>query len=153
MPFRFRLEVVQRVRERLLEAARMEMGAALARREELRRQVEMVRMEVARGQEELLREVSQGIMADEYRLRTQALARLRELLSAKEEELQAAEREVEEKRRRLEVRYRERELVERLRERHWRRYLEEEGRRIQAEMDDLVSMRRGGAAVTGGVEP
>ena len=143
MAFRFRLETVRRVRERLLEAARMELGRAMARKRELEEQVELLELQIKREQQELLEEMAQGIMAHEYQARTGLIQNLQKLLRQKRKELERAVDEVAQSRREVEARYREKELVERLKEREFRAHLHDESRREQNEIDDIVAMRRG----------
>ncbi len=146
MAFRFRLETVRRVRERLLEAARMELGRAMARKRELEEQVELLELQIEKEQQELLEEMAQGIMAHEYQARTGLVQNLQKLLRQKRKELERAVDEVARRRREVEARYREKELVERLKEREFRAYLHDESRREQHEIDDIVAMRRGSMA-------
>ncbi len=127
----------------MLEAARMELGRAMARKRELEEQVELLELQIKREQQELLEEMAQGIMAHEYQARTGLIQNLQKLLRQKRKELERAVDEVAQSRREVEARYREKELVERLKEREFRAHLHDESRREQNEIDDIVAMRRG----------
>ncbi len=142
MAYKFRLEAVRNVRERLLEAAKMELGRALSGLAKIERELRLLEEHVRQEQQRLASDMEKGILAYEYQTRTQILANLKGLLSKKEREKEKAQKRVAEKRRLLEERYMGKELVERLRAKDYDAYLKEVARKAQAEMDDLVSMRR-----------
>ncbi len=142
MAYKFRLEAVRNVRDRLLEAAKMELGRALSGLAKIERELRLLEEHVRQEQQRLASDMEKGILAYEYQTRTQILANLKGLLSKKEREKEKAQKRVAEKRRLLEERYMEKELVERLRAKDYDAYLKEVARKAQAEMDDLVSMRR-----------
>ncbi len=150
MAYRFRLEAVRNVRERMLEAAKMELGASIAKSNRIQRELRLLEDHIAREQNRLSEEMKRGILAHEYRTKSQILVNLKTLLSKKEKELRKAEQEVLNKRRQLEAKYREKELIERLRERDYKEYLQEMARRFQAEVDDLVSMKHNPNQTAGG---
>ncbi len=142
MAYKFRLEAVRNVRERLLEAAKMELGRALSGLAKIERELRLLEEHVRQEQQRLASDMEKGILAYEYQTRTQILANLKGLLSKKEREKEKAQKRVADKRRLLEERYMGKELVERLRAKDYDAYLKEVARKAQAEMDDLVSMRR-----------
>ncbi|NDY43347.1 flagellar export protein FliJ [Dissulfurirhabdus thermomarina] len=141
MPFRFRLAPLRMLRRRRRELAEAALAEALRRRDEVRGALDDLRRDIRRAGDDLDARAREGLLASEYQALAEHIARLRDEAEHLETRLAAVEAEVLAARRTLEQRHQDSEVVERLRQREYRRYIEEEARAEQKAADDLASGR------------
>ncbi|MCD6363721.1 MAG: flagellar export protein FliJ [Synergistetes bacterium] len=150
MAFNFRFEKVLDLKKRIEEKLKSELaslelkrGAVLSEREKLARELEDLRNEFSRRQEE-------GMSGGEIRLYLSFLSSLSVLIARKEEEIKHLEKKISEKREEIIEASKERKKFEKLRERAFEAYRYEEALRERRFLDEMglnlfIRRERGGA--------
>ena len=142
MAFRFRLETVLRVKRRLEEAAQMELAQLKNRKGNLEQELKGLKSRLEQLRQELSEKLGRGMKADEFLLAQQAAGALEARMDSLRKELSKLDLEIRGARHRLTQAYRERKLVENLKQRHRSRYVLEQARAEQNELDELASITR-----------
>ncbi len=150
MPFNFRFEKILRLKRRIEDKLKSELGAlelkkkkAVIEKEKLVRELERLRGEFSKRQQE-------GMIGGEIQLYLSFLSSLSFLIARKEEEIRSLEKEIEVKRAEIVEASKERKKFEKLKERDFEIYRYEEMVRERKVLDEMglnlfIRGERGGA--------
>ncbi len=140
MAYSFRLEALLTIRRRRLELAEMELARLLKEHSEIKNKLRLISEEFGREKRRLEKDVTRGLMADEYRLRMAHLDRMGKELESRRRQLSKCELDIQRARRELAARHKEMELVERLKQKDFMLYLDEQRKEEQKELDELATV-------------
>lgn len=147
--FVFPLETLLRVRRQHEDVAKRDFALALGRQSRAEEAVREIDRRTAEARAELAAlqkgSVDVGKIVSYYRFLSGQEVRRRGAL----EELKKLEKATETERSKLVEARREKRVVEILKEKHYKRYLQEEDKREQKEIDDVVSTRAAARAMRG----
>lgn len=140
MAFRFRLESLLRLRRRRQEQSEAELAKQIHLMEQARNAAAQATLRLKEEEMDLSFALRSGMLAAECQTRAQHLELLREDQAERRRQLARREIEFQKARHLFSKRHGELQVVERLRERHYERYLAEEHKTEQKEADDLASV-------------
>lgn len=143
MAYRFRMETLLKIRRRRLEIAEADLSLANRRFLQTKKALEAISTDRRNAERELEKFLSKGLRASEYQRHIHYIDALMNEQESLSKELSKCQLEVQKARYALLVKHREKELVERLRERDFAAYEEDERRLAQKEADDNSAMRHG----------
>jgi flagellar FliJ protein len=143
MAYRFRLETLLKIRGRRLEIAEADLSRAHKKFVQTKKALDAISIERQKAERELEKFLSKGLRASEYQRYIQYIAALMNEQESLGKELTKCQIEVQKARYALLVKHREKELVERLRERDFAAYEEDERKLAQKEADDISAIRHG----------
>ena len=146
--FAYRLQSVLNIKLQLERQARVDFGQAAAEYSRQQERLNALIQERLRYIEEGRQLRMEGLNVRELRLNEQAVKTMEEFITAQTKNVRLAEVTLESARVNLAESMQERKVQERLRERAYEEYLEEEKRAEAKEIDELISYRYG----TGDVE-
>lgn len=136
--FRFSLEAVLKQRKRLEELAQLSLAEELRRESNLTTAIATMEGERRRDQNELVRREAEGLRVSEYLLRRWRLDGLYRQIQGHKKRLLASKREVIRRRQSLVEAAKKKKVVQRLKERAWLAYLEEERHAEMKTLDEFA---------------
>jgi len=139
--FRFSLEAVLKQRRRLEELAQLSLAEELRRERDLTTAIETMEGERHHDQKELLRREAEGVEVSEYLLRRWRLDGLYGQIQGQKKNLSASKREATRRRQSLVEATKKKKTVQRLEEKAWAAYLEEERRAEMKTLDEFAVLR------------
>ncbi|NPA94641.1 MAG: hypothetical protein GXO58_04360 [Thermodesulfobacteria bacterium] len=140
MKFKFRLEALLRVRQRLEEVAEMEFAKALGNLKSLEEELKMQKEKLKKEEERLRDGMEEGIMSSDFNFRCQLISHMEQKCRELDQRLKQAKVELAQARGQLRQRHMDTELVSGLKDRDLKRYLKEVDAELQKELDELVSL-------------
>ncbi len=140
MKFKFRLDALLRVRQRLEEVAEMEFAAALGKLKSVEDELKMNREKLKREEMSLRDGIEEGMMSSDFNFRCQLITQMEQKCRELDERLKQARMELAQARGQLHQRHIDTELVSGLKDRDLKRYLKEVDAKLQRELDELVSL-------------
>jgi flagellar FliJ protein len=143
MAYRFQLETLLKIRCRRLEIAEADLSRAHKKSVQTKKALDAIAKNRRKVERELEKLLSKGLRASEYQRHIQYVDALMNEQESLGKELARCQIEVQKARYALLVKHREKELVERLRERDFAAYGEDERRLAQKEADDISAIRHG----------
>ncbi len=141
--FRYRMQSILNIKIQMESQAKMELGQAQKRLSE-----EEERLEALYRRKDFYLEEGRKLRMDSLKVQSlrdneYAVARMEEYIEAQKENVRKAEQQVEEAREKLQEVMKERKAQERLREKAFEQFMQEENARESKEVDELTSYTYG----------
>ena len=150
MAFKFSLEALLRVRERMFELAKMEFAKLINRKKEIEKELELARSSLKEEADKLKREMEVGIMSSDFNLRIQLIASMEQKIRELDGRLKEVEVDLLKAKEDLKQKHIDYELVKKLKDSQLKKYLKEVNAKLQKELDELVSIKH--ARLRGGIK-
>lgn len=141
--FRFSLQNILNMKEKLENQAKNEYGQANARLIAEQKKLDELTERFEEAQQQLKNILQEALSMMEIRTREKAIDVLKEYVVQQKLLVLRCEKEVEFAREKLEEAMKERKVYEKLRERAFEEFMREQNRREQKEVDELVSYKYG----------
>lgn len=140
--FNFRLQPVLKLKQQLEKEQKVQFSRIVSRLNELLAYGEELDSSYRQWSRKYLGEASQGVSPNTAGLICQYLSGLREAIEQNETAIRAQEEEVEKQRAVLIEIMKERKLLETLRERQYSRFMEEEQRKQEKSLEEMIASRK-----------
>ncbi|MDO5572802.1 MAG: flagellar export protein FliJ [bacterium] len=141
--FRYRMQNILDVKSKLEEQARMEFALANRALQEEEEKLETLKQRKQAYEDEIVRLLHETLQLDRIKENEQASKTMDELIAAQQLQVRAAERKVDAARAKLQAVMQERKTHEKLRERAFDEFVQEENAKESKEIDELTSYRYG----------
>lgn len=141
--FRYRMQNILDVKSKLEEQARMEFALANRALQEEEEKLETLKQRKQAYEDEIVRLLHETLQLDRIKENEQASKTMDELIAAQQLQVRAAERKVDMARAKLQTVMQERKTHEKLRERAFDEFVQEENAKESKEIDELTSYRYG----------